>query len=559
MSLEWIFISSNTKPTRAVRVPQSVISSFKTQDPYDIYVNTHYQHFERTIEDTMFTDKSLMIMKAMQMGVAKAINEKKAKVDQLEKAFLKDTYKSRANFKTDMENSLTGNTLVQSYLTTRDIKITRKDAMNNFNLTIKDLQKRGPNSSTAQYIKTRTKEIQDFFGIMFDFLEEVYDIMPNINEYESTKKKINTMKSKASRLASISASSRIGQKESFKKTLTLLQQIAKGNITTVSGVADSLTKTMFRAMSEVAYEFVTAVALAASIGGGKQATVEFMKEMLDNDKLTLVGVEGMTEEGQAKYKTTDYSFLIGTMKVGFDVKANREIYTHSYNKTGILMSVIEDSVNNNLPYGLVKVNTPFRDFGKLFAYALVNALTFKTISAAGLKVENASKISLNKMYTEVFIPIQKLAVLGATVRFIDDYLANFDNEYRKQLVILLGDNIVFLSEMLEEIQVIIQEFMDAGLTSGSGSYDKLGMTGGFPKMAQESEKMKKWIIPKQYLEILAERKQDKVKDLMAKKDTSSSYYPILFKDLESEMNKIATAVLGNAWKINLSFNFQRIV
>lgn len=559
MSLEWIFISSNTKPTRAVRVPQSVISSFKTQDPYDIYVNTHYQHFERTIEDTMFTAKSLMIMKAMQMGVAKAIDVKKAKVAQLEEKFLKDTYKNRANFKKDMENSLTGNTLVQSYLTTRDIKITRKDAMNNFNLTIKDLQKRGPNSPTAQYIQTRTKEIQDFFGIMFDFLEEVYDIMPNINEYESTKKKIHTMKTKASRLASISASSRIGQKESFKKVLTLLQQIAKGNITTVSAVADSLTKTMFRAMSEVSYEFVSAVALAASIGGGQQATVEFMKEMLDNEKLTLVGVEGMTAEGQSKYKTTDYSFLIGTMKVGFDVKANREIYTHSYNKTGILMSVIEDSVTNNLPYGLVKVNTPFRDFGKLFAYALVNALAFKTISAAGLKVENAAKISLNKIYAEVFIPIQKLAVLGATVRFIDDYLANFDNEYRKQLVILLGDNIVFLSQMLEEIQVIIQDFMDAGLTSGSGSYDKLGMTGGFPDMARESDKMKKWIIPKQYLKILAERKQDKVKDLMANKDTSSSYYPILFKDLESEMNKIATAVLGNAWKINLSFNFQRIV
>jgi hypothetical protein len=240
------------------------------------------------------------------------------------------------------------------------------------------------------------------------------------------------------------------------------------------------------------------------------------------------------------------------MKVGIDIKANREIYGKSVSKKNYIFDTISQLMSDSMPYGVVKTGGLLDpSYIDRYAYVLTNMLTMDTIRMGGIEVPNAAPVNQLEMYTEMLVPMQKIAMVAATANFIDEYLAIFKTDLRDQFIILMGDNILFLTEFISAVANKISE-----LAGFDMKYDSLGFVDfpsidkkldtNLPSMKEKVEKeYSKGVASFGFVKAMVDAKTN-AKDLILQPGmgNTGSIYPRLFKDLSSEMRVITNEVLG---------------
>lgn len=461
-----------------------------------VYVNTHYQHFEKTIEESHFREKTRELTSSVAAGITEAYAANFKRISEIEKTFLKERYGANYTylqmqefFKDDMKVAIGKDKLASEYINQRSTDFSLADAESAFGIAkseitkglVKDKDGNPTNPALLSYVQKRLDILQQLFGDIGALLDDVYKALQSINTNKSVKL-LNTMKNKAKKLANTKATSKVSKKNapSMQALLKIIRNIANGNITRLKDLGDNLPRKMLQAMSEMAYELVVAAAMAHSLILTKSNSEKVIIEALKKGDFEWTGSEGTANKSLG---TTDFIFKIGTLKIGFDVKANQEEYTHNIRRNDAMIKLINESLTSSMPKGMVKVSAPGAgNYAELFGYALVNMLTMTAISGSGIEVPNAAQVNISKMKQEIFLPIQKLAVTLGVAEFVDNYLALFDTERRKQVVVLLGDNIIFLTEFMAKINKLV-----ISMLSGNISYGDVGDI-RLPSIEQEVKK-----------------------------------------------------------------------
>lgn len=441
----------------------------------DVYVNTHYQHFKKTIEEIQFKKDSTNLFISVVNEINEGIRLEYDAIQTLETDFLKILYpkhsldSAREAYREDVKTTMRGFSVSSRYLELRDSdsKFSIKDAISsNFNYIEKDLRAKkiigdsknadGSLETVVQrYMKEKLALMQKFFGDLSDFLDSIYEVISKLHNLEKPTL-LNTMRTKAALIRQDSKKLRIGRTlpPTFEELLKTIKKIQNGQITKFTDLGDNFHSKMFTAVNESMYEYVAAAVLSAVHLKHREVTLDLVLDMLKKGDLEVVGQEGQNKA--SNLGTTDIIFYLGKLAVGIDVKANREIYTHNETKKDHMINMLTNVIKSApLPFGKVSGAGGNEDFANIFAYAFVNMMTMNTIRGAKINVNNAAPVNEAEMRTDLFIPIQRITLISVLAHFIDEYLGRFKTARRAQIVVLLGDNIVFLTEFLTKIKNII--------------------------------------------------------------------------------------------------------
>ena len=469
-------------------MPHSVIQSFNPQ-ARDIYINTHFQHFQKTVEKSNFKKQAATAFLSIYANINTGVQSKRKHIEQVETDFLKKVYPemtsavaSRESYRRDVKAKMNGISISSNYLDLIDKKssFSITDAVGkNFNYVKSQLKEPTKGDSTQTYVQKymneKLKILQNYFGELSKFLDSIYKVLDqmatdNPNNY-NTPTLLGTMREKAGQIAAMTPDIQIGDEtdSKLKEVLDIIKKIQTGKITRLSQLGNNFHSKMFNAINQSMYEYVAAAAIAAAYYNTKNASEKFVIGLIKKGKLEMTGAEGSVADSDLG--TTDFILKFGKIKVGYDVKANKETYTtRRGGEKHNIVTMLSDAIGGSMPHNIVpstsKVDPKY--FLNLFTYTFVNMLTMKEIKHGGIKVENAAEVQISKMYQDMFVPIQKVIMVAATARFIDKYLSNYSNSRRQQIIILLGDNILFLSEFLKEVLGLVTKMIGAEGYHGKG-------------------------------------------------------------------------------------------
>jgi hypothetical protein len=277
-------------------LPQSVIGAFSV-DKRDIYINSHYQHFKKTVDDMQFKKQSQKIITQTYMNVKNAIDKKRDDISEQEDLLVQTIYGetgflAKYRFKSDMRVSLGKDPFVQSYLETREDRLSMQDALDKgFDVAEKQINKqKGSNKESAktQYIKEKLKGYKEMFKLISEYLDELFKIIEKFPETNPSKhtKFLNTMKGKSKAIAQSANKNYIkNPPSSFKSLLALMKNIENGKVDTLSKASQDLVSKMFRAVNETMYELVVLAASMEALFKAENVTVQEIGEALKSGKV----------------------------------------------------------------------------------------------------------------------------------------------------------------------------------------------------------------------------------------------------------------------------------
>ena len=359
---------------------------------------------------------------------------------------------------------------------------------------------------------------------------------------------LGTMKSKATQILSgpVNTYTKKHPKKNSKDlegVKNIIMNFRDGKITTI-GKANTAVSKLLKFINGTLFELVAANAIVMSNAHGKKHTYYTVVEALDKAGVRWTG----PQFNDGIYGTTDIIFSVGKLKIGYDVKSSRELYMKTYSGQGALFDFVKQSLLGELPYklfdGSIAGGTDILD---LFAYGIVNASAMVAMDSKGVYVDSGSELNMAFINNNLMIPLQRIGILSATVKFIDEYLGTFSNNLRDQIVILMGDNVIFLTDFLIHIKKLIAQFYV------SGNYNNIGYIITGEKFETLANK-----IPKNLLTEIARYKYDLTTSDSIEKLGKKSFYPHFLIALRDKFTTITESVLGSSISIQLNFKFNKI-
>lgn len=468
--------------------------------------------------------------------------------------------KAREELKKDFEQiSQTDKTLVK-YQRMRTKQLSKLDAQSKGYAVYKKDFSTG-NKNLDDYLKDELKLFRELFEEIAGLLDELFTSVENINSADN--KDFNSLNNQRNRARSVAEVAKYTydklnintETTLFKEFLAAVKKIESGNNESISDEIKNVGRLMFRLVQEGVYELVAMASVVGTIVQSRVLTRQELQKMFKEQKIQHTGPAG--NKAGSELGTTDFTFLYGKMRIGVDVKADREIYKKEYSEKNALYNIIESVLSNSMPHGLVKMtHSDTKGFMDMYAYVLTNMLTMKTIANKGLGVPNAKPYSETRLRNFAMIPLQQVAMISGTAKFIDEYLALFDNNLRKQLLILMGDRIMFISEFIREIQKKMYEVLDMRKYDSVGFVDlpTLKLDNNVKITALEAG------LPETLLANMISDKIQLQRDLLntsKQPQGTGSLYPELFTGLKSQMAEIAEQVLGKKFKLTMKFTFNQ--
>jgi hypothetical protein len=167
--------------------------------------------------------------------------------------------------------------------------------------------------------------------------------------------------------------------------------------------------------------------------------------------------------GTSKVGVTDLVLMLGDMNVGVDVKSSAKLYTKSTQGSGygyeLTAQILLGEGGLTDFFGNLGGQDP--ELMKKIAYILVNMSIFEVTE--GLKDPGKKE--------EAYRSMRSLVMMGAIVDFIRKYIQEFDNKYRKQILIMAGNQVYFLTELIDMLVYMIKKIKSAsGSAYGSFAY-----------------------------------------------------------------------------------------
>jgi hypothetical protein len=247
-------------------------------------------------------------------------------------------------------------------------------------------------------------------------------------------------------------------------------------------------------------------------------------ETMTNKKIPNVTMQLTGDMGTDKVGVTDLVLHLGDMTVGVDVKSSAKLYTKSTQRSGygyeLTSSILLGQGGITKFFGNLGGKDP--DLMKKIAYILVNMSIFEKVE--GLKDPGKK--------TEAYKAMRSIVMMGAIVDFIKKYIEEFDNIYRKQILIMAGDQVYFLTELIDMLVYMIKQIK----STSSSNY------GGFAYVKSKKDES---VNVGEHKNLLA-KKREVMKNNPVK-------YEILFNKLgRNEMRKFVGPALRRSMQVRLA-------
>lgn len=252
-------------------------------------------------------------------------------------------------------------------------------------------------------------------------------------------------------------------------------------------------------------------------------TEEGLQKIIDGKKQN-VTMQLTGDMGTNKVGVSDLALDLGELVVGVDVKSSAKLYTKSTQKGGYGYEL-----TSQILLGEGGITQFFGNLGgqdpellKKIAYILVNMAIFEKVE--GLKDPGKKE--------EGYRAMRSIVMMAAIVDFMKSYIKKFDNMYRKQILIMAGDQVYFLTELIDMLVYMIQKIKS---TSGSAY-------GGFAYIASKKDES---VNVGEHKNLLA-KKREVMKN-------NSVKYETLFSALgRSEMKKFVAPALRRTMQVRLA-------
>jgi hypothetical protein len=471
----------------------------------EVYVHNYQEYFLRTVQRMKIAEEAQASVNQVASNLEKAIKKHKTKIQEVEDQYIKlSGFKDKAQYrsafinKTEDLNDEVSN-ILNDYVNlspnnidairasiekSTNMKLTRKQAKARIAATLPKLIE--DMGKVIKIVSTEQQKIQKN-----DFTETSIDAL---NRREEAKKK---------------AVERVVKEElvlKLKNTKTLAQFR--------SHVADI----RFQHLG-IMFEPLAGIFLQ-NFHNHSQAGFEKMT----NKKTQNVTMQLTGDMGTEKVGVTDLVIHLGDMTVGVDVKSSAKLYTKSTQRSGYGYELTAEILlgKGGLTEFFGNLGGKDPELMKKIAYMIVNMSIFEKVE--GLKDPGKK--------TEAYRAMQSIVMMGAIVDFMKKYISEFDNIYRKQILIMAGNQVYFLTELIDMLVYMIQKIKS---TSGSNY-------GGFA--------------------YIASKKDDSVnvgehKNLLGKKrevmKNNPVRYEILFSRLgRTEMKKFVAPALRRTMQVRLA-------
>lgn len=244
--------------------------------------------------------------------------------------------------------------------------------------------------------------------------------------------------------------------------------------------------------------------------------------------------------GDTKYEknyTTDATFTVMDMNIGVDVKSNKALYQKGTQREGYSYEILSSvflgkggfselgSTSSNgaviQKFGNI-LSQPDPEFLKQMAYILVNSTVFQ---AEGVKI---------KAVNEAQQGLRTILIIGGLIDFIVTYIARATKGDRQQLLLFVGDEIIFTTDFINHMVKMIESINPNKLKTIYGINYKILDEGSTNKVPEGLKK-----------------KMLKEKLRLVRNGTNT--YAELFNQLGAqEMKQITSAALQRSMQISLN-------
>jgi hypothetical protein len=330
---------------------------------------------------------------------------------------------------------------------------------------VEGMTKKGAKS---KYIKDKVAKYKKLFLNIAIFLEATMKYYQSLAQNDDTKTLLKNLQNYKNAAHTIGTTNLKNYgidepSETMVEVVQTLEKIAMGKAENYKQAGGKgFISQLFKAVNETVLELITTAALSGAIDIVGNADNKNFIEWVG-------GLGGKGEEG-----TTDFIFNLGKLKIGFDFKANREVYSKVYTQNFGIINFVADAL-------ITKAAIPGgEEMTNLYAYAMTNMYVMNTIRQLAIEIPKAQEVDQGFLKRDIQISLQRLALVSTTVHFIKTYIEFFNNELRDQIVIVLSERVFFLSEFMDRVAELLENYQ-----GGEMKYDSLGYV-NFAKSSKKS-------------------------------------------------------------------------
>lgn len=539
----------------------SLFKSFNTGQPTpggnpagaSVYVHSHFQHFKKTVEQKNIKSKTNKILTTIASSINKELTVQILTANQLEETILKAGYGKIAgdvkdHYRKAIKDAMVANPLASLY-------VDERDATRNIEVALKQgyqILNKYDRKGIEKYVKDEIKEFINLIQIMGDFISNLYKELETIYKTPEEKESIKAIAGMVARTQGFfnkDFKKYTKSKGAKTKAISNLKNLGK-EITNVRTLGDlnKFTNTVNKNINATIYELMVGQSIFNANVHGEQVLYDSFAKALKKGGLEHTGTRGGSNTTMG---TTDFIFNFGGYKVGWDIKSSRESYTKTeFAGKGSIFYALQKTILGSSEFQVFKkIGVNDADYLKWFAYTLTNVAALQGLDESGSAPDNAEKYDSGWVSQNITSILEKVILITAVLNFLDSYLENFNNDLRKQIVILLGDEAIFISEFLAGIRKVLLPFI---INPSEAAYNTIG----FISFGNDLKSLGGLALKTGGVKQLWEKK----KNILQRTETetslqSNSSYPIIFSQLDGDFKRVTERILGSNFWVSLRFDF----
>jgi hypothetical protein len=412
----------------------------------EVYVHNYQEYFLRTVERISIAKEAQASINNVASNLESAVKKYQTKIEKVENKYIKlsgfkDKESYRAQFIDKMENlNDEVSSLIKDYVNLSPDSLKSLKAYMEKSTGIKMTQ-----AQALKKIKTRLEPTIKLMGTAMSLVAREQQKIQN-NDFTETNaaalEKRKKEKDKAlAKVADSELISKIQNAKTLKDYRPFITDLRYQHLGIIFEPLAGLFLTQFHNKTQNDLEKTT------------------------NKKMSNVTMQLTGDMGTGKVGVTDLVLHIADMVVGVDVKSSAKLYTKSTQRSGFGYELTSEILLGK--GGLTKF---FGDLGgedpelmKKIAYMLVNMSIFEKVE--GLKDPGKKE--------EAYKAMKSLVMMGAIIDFMKKYIKEFDNKYRKQILVMAGDQVYFLTDLINMLVYMIRQMKSTSAVNyGSFAYFK---------------------------------------------------------------------------------------
>lgn len=529
----------------------SVIRGSQPRDA--VYVHSHFQHFQRTIEDNSLIKKTDRISKKIAKAIDAELVLQIKIVSKEELRILKAGYGSdqkgdlRKFYKEEIKKAFGPNTLAGMFVSHRSDKLSQAGLQETIKAGLIAVNS-DKKVSEKEFIKKERVKFEAFLNNLSKAVSDLYEGLEKGYKDQDLHNLAGLpgMVARAQAAIGLTFDAYLTKKNAPTAAINNVKASVKklSKVRSINGYNTQVGK-IFHHVSETIFEMILGFSAFAAGLHGHNGIVKTFEESIATGLFKRVGAVGGSNK---PIGTTDIQFKLGKVVIGWDVKSNKEVYTKTqFSAGGSALEVMENMITKHSEFEIFnKMGINSQTFFKWLMYAIVNSAAIK----ASLKSTGAPETSTD--YEEGWVEknvigsFTKILLLAGFIDFLDKYLANFKNQERSQIIISFGTEVIFLSEFLRELRAAIIPFIN---NPKNNLYAKIGSIHVTPNLKDLNSQVVG-------VDQLWNSKKEVIVNEGLKDSTNRARgYPTLFKSMKGTFGTITKSVLGSSFQVGLSFNF----